>query len=585
LCANVEALVVLLEGQEKNAENVRLMERLRDSVVRPLRSVLDGMSLEPAAPAAETAPQAVQAPDAILWTLARDATPMVTNPAMDYRLGEAIAGLQILACRGSIGERQNRIAQLAQLQAGAAPAVAVLDDGPYVATNIVDVVDWAGRPVLKTPITSFCRCGRSADKPYCDGTHATVLFSGAKDPERVPDRLDVYPGLTITVVDNRGTCAHSGFCTDRLNTVFHQRSEPFVTPTGGRMDEIIRAVRECPSGALSLQVNEQEARDLVDQSERLPRIEVTRDGPYRLTGSVRVVDAQGDPVPRNQGASQEHCSLCRCGRSRNKPYCSGMHWYADFHDPIPDADREPTLFEWAGGLPAFERLARRFYETHVPADPVLAPVFSHMTTDHPERVAAWLAEVFGGPKTYSTNYGGYEHMVSEHLGANLSEAQRARFVALLCKSADDVGMPSDAEFRAAFVSYLEWGSRIALENSQPGAKPPAHMPVPRWWWVCDATPGSRASSLAPSAQDDVGKVEFPHADEQVSFVRHIQPMFRRRDRDSMRFALDLWSLADVKAHAPQILERLSNGSMPCDGAWPREKVQVFARWVATNMQE
>jgi truncated hemoglobin YjbI len=367
--------------------------------------------------------------------------------------------------------------------------------------------------------------------------------------------------------------------------VFHQKSEPFVTPTGGRMDEIIRAVRECPSGALSLQIDEHDARDLVDQSGRHPRIEVTRDGPYRLTGSIRVVDAKADPVPRNLGASQEHCSLCRCGRSRNKPFCSGMHWYADFHDPMPAADHEPTLFEWAGGLPAFERLARRFYEKHVPADPVLAPVFSHMTADHPERVAAWLAEVFGGPKTYSTNYGGYEHMVSEHMGASLTEAQRARFVALLCRSADDVGMPGDAEFRAAFVSYLEWGSRIALENSQPGARPPAHMPVPRWWWVCDATPGSRPSSLAPSDQDDVKGVEFPHADEQVSFARHIQPMFRRRDRDSMRFALDLWSLADVRAHAPHILERLSNGSMPCDGAWPKEKVEVFARWVATNMQE
>src|SRR6266700_2918549 len=103
LCANVEALVVLLEGQERNAENVRLMGRLRDSVVRPLRNVLDGMSLEPAAPAAKTAPQALQAPDAILWTLARDATPMVANPSMDYRLGEAIAGLQLLACRGPIG--------------------------------------------------------------------------------------------------------------------------------------------------------------------------------------------------------------------------------------------------------------------------------------------------------------------------------------------------------------------------------------------------------------------------------------------------------------------------------------------------
>ncbi|HJZ78356.1 MAG TPA: hypothetical protein VKE51_41800, partial [Vicinamibacterales bacterium] len=61
----------------------------------------------------------------------------------------------------------------------------------------------------------------------------------------------------------------------------------------------------------------------------------------------------------------------------------------------------------------------------------------------------------------------------------------------------EAGLPRDPEWRAAFVAYLEWGSRLAVENSQPGARPPAHMPVPRWWWVCDATPGSRVSALAP----------------------------------------------------------------------------------------
>jgi CDGSH-type Zn-finger protein len=192
-------------------------------------------------------------------------------------VSEAVAGLQQLVCQGPNGELQDRTAQLARLQSSFGSAVTVLDDGPYVATNMGDVVDSAGRSIFYTPTTTFCRCGRSAIKPYCDGTHATLGFSGAKDPERVPDRLDMYPGLMVTVLDNRGTCAHSGYCTDRLNTVFHQKGEPFVTPTGGRMDEIIRAVRDCPSGALSLQINERDERDLVDQSDRHPRIEVTRD--------------------------------------------------------------------------------------------------------------------------------------------------------------------------------------------------------------------------------------------------------------------------------------------------------------------
>jgi truncated hemoglobin YjbI len=144
---------------------------------------------------------------------------------------------------------------------------------------------------------------------------------------------------------------------------------------------------------------------------------------------------------------------------------------------------EPTLFEWAGGSEALQRMTQLFYEKYVPDDPLLAPVFADIGPDHPERVATWFGEVFGGPKRYSERYGGYERMLSRHLGRALSEEQRARWAQLMCECADEAGMPTDPEFKAAFVSYIEWGSRIALENSTPGAKPPEHMPVPRWWWV------------------------------------------------------------------------------------------------------
>jgi hypothetical protein len=168
-------------------------------------------------------------------------------------------------------------------------------------------------------------------------------------------------------------------------------------------------------------------------------------------------------------------------------------------------------------------------------------------------------------------------MISQHLGKAIQEEQRARWVELLCKSADDAGLPADPEWRAAFVAYLEWGSRIGLENSQPGAHPPPHMPVPRWWWVCDATPGRRVSALA--AEDPQEPVELPGPDESVSFEQHVKPLFRERDRQSMRFAFDLWSHDDVVEHADAILDRLQAGTMPCDGAWPHERVDVFARWV------
>jgi truncated hemoglobin YjbI/CDGSH-type Zn-finger protein len=348
------------------------------------------------------------------------------------------------------------------------------------------------------------------------------------------------------------------------------------------MDELISAVRACPSGALSFSLGGHEVREQVDQ-EREPTIEVSKDGPYRITGAIPLEDARGKPELRNHGASLEHYSLCRCGQSKNKPFCSGMHWTVHFTDPpFPPGDRDPTLFEWAGGFPALTRMTRIFYGKYVPEDPLLAPLFANMSPDHPERVAAWLGETFEGPKAYSEGYGGYERMLSQHMGKALREEQRARWVQLLCQSADDAKLPADPEFRAAFVAYLEWGSRIGLENSQPGAHPPPHMPVPRWWWVCNATPGNRASALATI--EELAEVELPAAGEPISFAEHIKPLFRERDRQSMRFAFDLWSHDDVTRDADAIFDRLQAGTMPCDGAWPQEHVEAFRRWIESGKQ-
>jgi truncated hemoglobin YjbI/CDGSH-type Zn-finger protein/uncharacterized Fe-S cluster protein YjdI len=389
--------------------------------------------------------------------------------------------------------------------------------------------------------------------------------------------------VQLTVFDNRGICQHSGFCTDRLNTVFHTDG-PFVTPSGGRMDEIVRAVRACPSGALSYAVDGVEARGQVDwDNSREPTIEVSKDGPYRITGGIPLTDAHAQPVARAEGSSPEHYALCRCGHSQNKPFCSGMHWYIDFKDPVPDPDATPSLFEWCGGLPALTRMTRIFYEKHVPEDPLLAPLFANMSPDHPVRVARWLGEVFGGPKLYSETHGGYNRMISQHLGKALTEEKRARWVELISLSAQEAGLPGDPEFQAAFRAYIEWGSRIALENSQAGAKPPPNMPMPRWWWACDATPGSRISALAPDDAGRAAEIKLPAAGEQVGFEQHVRPLFRERDRTSMKFAFDLWSYEDVRANGEGILERVRAGTMPCDGAWSAEWVEVFERWTQTGM--
>jgi hemoglobin len=145
------------------------------------------------------------------------------------------------------------------------------------------------------------------------------------------------------------------------------------------------------------------------------------------------------------------------------------------------SDSPPTLYEWAGGAEALERLTETFY-AKVREDPLLEPVFRGMDRDHPKYVAMWLGEVFGGPARYTEERGGYPHMMQKHLNRALSEEMRRRWVSLICDAADEASLPADPEFRSAFVAYIEWGTRIAVANSQPGAAPPARAPVPHWGW-------------------------------------------------------------------------------------------------------
>lgn len=146
-----------------------------------------------------------------------------------------------------------------------------------------------------------------------------------------------------------------------------------------------------------------------------------------------------------------------------------------------NTSRIPTLYEWLGGAPALLRLTTRFYE-HVKADELLAPVFAQMGGEHPAHVAAFLGEVLGGPTAYSDRHGGHPHMIRQHLNRHLGQVQRRQWVALLLQTADELGLPDDPEFRSALVAYLEWGSRLAVLNSQTGAEVDENAPMPAWGW-------------------------------------------------------------------------------------------------------
>jgi hemoglobin len=141
----------------------------------------------------------------------------------------------------------------------------------------------------------------------------------------------------------------------------------------------------------------------------------------------------------------------------------------------------PSLYDWLGGMPALTKLTSIFY-ARVPEDPLLGPVFARMSPEHPKHVAEFLAEVFGGPPTYSEQRGGHSEMIRHHLQRSLTQAQRRRWIELLLACADELGLPDDPEFRSAFVGYLEWGTRLAVINSQPGADVTEEAPMPKWGW-------------------------------------------------------------------------------------------------------
>ena len=141
-----------------------------------------------------------------------------------------------------------------------------------------------------------------------------------------------------------------------------------------------------------------------------------------------------------------------------------------------------SLYDWAGGQEAFERMINAFYD-RVEADELLSPLFpGGVGNEHREHVVVWWSEVFGGPPRYSEELGGYEQMVRKHQHLAITPAQRFRFASLMSLAADDGNLPDDPEFRSALVAYLEWGTRLAQQNSQPGAAVVEHAPVPRWGW-------------------------------------------------------------------------------------------------------
>jgi len=204
------------------------------------------------------------------------------------------------------------------------PRITFEDNGPIIVTGLETFLNSRGEPIRVRKEMRLCRCGHSNNKPFCDSTHAAIGWTDSKRDDRVPDRLDVYRASdAFAIRDNRGICSHAAFCTNGCPLVWRSGVEPWIDANGAPTDEIIETIRKCPSGALSYEMD----GVVHDAFHERPEIQVSRNGPYHMRGGVAI-----EGVERVDGASLEHCTLCRCGQSRNKPFCDGSHWYAGFKD-------------------------------------------------------------------------------------------------------------------------------------------------------------------------------------------------------------------------------------------------------------
>jgi hemoglobin len=144
-----------------------------------------------------------------------------------------------------------------------------------------------------------------------------------------------------------------------------------------------------------------------------------------------------------------------------------------------------SLYEFAGGEEAIHRLEQIFYDS-VLRDPLLVPLFGTGRSEHVPHLTAFTAESFGGPDHFSRELG-FPHLIAVHRGLRITEAQRQRFVELYLVALDAAGMPTDPDFREAVREHVEFGTRVAMQNSHAATDDELHplREVPRWTWAGD----------------------------------------------------------------------------------------------------
>ncbi len=199
--------------------------------------------------------------------------------------------------------------------------IKVFDNGPYKIKNFQRITFSDREPIeLSGQTEMLCGCGHSQEMPFCDGAHARKGFESLKSEDRILSKDKDYIGEAITVHFDLSACAHVAICIRELPEVFDVKKRPWINADGADAQKIVAICRACPSGALSYTLKG-EAR--VDSFESEVKLVVDENGPLEVWGGVEIEGAEAPKVA-------DHYTLCRCGASKNHPYCDGTHHKVKF---------------------------------------------------------------------------------------------------------------------------------------------------------------------------------------------------------------------------------------------------------------
>jgi len=202
-------------------------------------------------------------------------------------------------------------------------SVAERNGGPLVVTDIPALTGSDGKPLQNKPVMALCRCGHSKNKPYCDGSHGTVGFDSTPSDDRSKDEILTYEGEEVTIHYNRMLCSHAAECGKRQKAAFDSSRSPWIIADNASAEGLEEVVKVCPSGALRLsRPGEEPQLSRSDDN----GIVVEKNGPYRVTGIPMHSARQA------KGANPNKFVLCRCGASKNKPFCDGSHYDIGWKD-------------------------------------------------------------------------------------------------------------------------------------------------------------------------------------------------------------------------------------------------------------